>query len=107
MAFELDLAGGAEVLKELSAAAIAELADKVSAAAGEGAVVELKTTDRAKAFVRVPKAAQAKDGVLSRAAAEVGLEVRPAKPRPPRKRKPKADGAKVKRGRPRKPKSTK
>jgi hypothetical protein len=109
VAFELDLAGGAEVLKEMSAAAIADLAAQVAAAAGDGAVVDLKTTDRAKAFVRVPAEQQAKDGLLSRAAAEVGLEVRPSKKRPPKKKRgdkqpPSAKQERVqrKRGRPRK-----
>lgn len=97
MAFELDRAGGAEVLKELAADAIAEIAGQVADAAGEGAEVTLSTTDRARASVRVPADAQAKDGVLSRAAAQIGLEIRPSKKRPPRPSKQPR-----KRGRPRK-----
>jgi len=87
--FVLDVAGGAEVLKINAAQAITELAQLVFSKAGEGAVIELETTDRAKAFVRVPAAAQAKDGVLSRAASEVGLEVRATKKQfPPNKKQP-------------------
>lgn len=86
MAFTLDVAGGAEVLKELVADEIAQLAQQLAAAAGAGAEVKLSTTDRARASVQVPADAQAKDGVLSRAAAEIGLEIRPTKKRPPRKR---------------------
>lgn len=99
MAFELDRAGGAEVLKVLAAEAIAELAAQVAAKAGEGAEVSTSVTDRARASVRVPADAQATDGVLSRAAAEVGLEVRPSKKRPPWPRNQKKPR---KRGRPRK-----
>jgi hypothetical protein len=103
MAFELDKAGGAEVLKVMAAEAIAALAQQVAAAAGEGAVVEMSTTDRARAKVKVPADVQAKDGVLTRAAAEVGLEVRPSKKRPPRsKSRAKKSGVPRKRGRPRK-----
>jgi hypothetical protein len=86
MAFVLDPAGGAEVLKDLVADEIAALAEQVSAAAGEGAQVKLSTTDRARASVSVPADAQAKDGVLSRAAAAVGLEIRPSKKSAPKKR---------------------
>lgn len=91
MAFELDAAGGAEVLKMIAVEEIAALAAQVAAKAGEGAVIEMSTTDRARASVRVPADAQAKDGVLTRAAAEVGLEVRPSKKRPPRPRKTRSD----------------
>lgn len=77
MSFELDLKGGAEVLKELSAAAIKDLADQIAEHVGEGAEVKIYTTDRAGASVSVPAEMQAKDGVLTRAAAAVGLEVRP------------------------------
>jgi hypothetical protein len=89
MNFQLDLNGGAEVLKEIAAAHIAELGNQLAAAAGKDATVELLVTDRAKARVSVPAELQAKDGVLTRAAAELGLEVRPA---PVRKRKPRAEG---------------
>lgn len=102
MAFELDKAGGAEVLKVMAAEAIGALAQQVAAAAGEGAVVEMSTTDRARAKVKVPADVQAKDGVLTRAAAEVGLEVRPSKKRPPRNKSSKKPRVPRKRGRPRK-----
>lgn len=77
MAFELDRDGGAEVLKELSAAAIKDLAERVADDIGEGATVKVYTTDRAAATVSVPAEMQAKDGVLTRAAVAAGLEVRP------------------------------
>lgn len=77
MSFELDRDGGAEVLKELAAASIKDLADQVAEHIGEGAQVKTYTTDRAAASVSVPAEAQAKDGVLTRAAAAAGLEVRP------------------------------
>lgn len=98
MAFTLDQAGGAEVLKVIAADAIKELADQLAAAVGDTAIVELTTTDRAKARVKVPADAQAKDGVLTKAAADIGLEVRPSKkrpPRPPRVRKGKAESART------------
>lgn len=77
MAFELDLAGGAEVLKELSAAAIKDLADQVADEVGGDARVRTYVTDRAVATVSVPAEMQAKDGALTRAAAAAGLEVHP------------------------------
>lgn len=88
MAFELDLEGGAEVLKVLAADEIAALAQQIADAAGEGAKVEMSTTDRARGSVSVPAEAQAKDGVLTRAASAAGLEVtlRPEKPRKARAR---------------------
>lgn len=85
MAFELNLEGGAEVLKELAAPHIAALAQQIADKAGDAAEVELSTSDRARAVIRVPAEAQAKDGVLTRAAAEVGLQVRPGRRRKPRK----------------------
>lgn len=81
MSFELDVAGGAEVLKEMSAPLIAETAAQVAAAAGPGAEVKMRVTDRARASVTVPAEAQAVDGVLTRAAAAAGLEVVARKPR--------------------------
>lgn len=89
MAFELDLEGGAEVLKELAAGAIADLTQQIADAVGEGAKVKMSTTDRARGSVSVPAEAQAKDGVLTKAAAAAGLEVtlRPEKPRKSRSRK--------------------
>ncbi len=79
--FTLDFAGGGEVLKQLAAPLIDELARKVAAAAGDGAEVELTTSDRARAVVRVPADRQAADGALTKAAAQVGLEIRPPKRR--------------------------
>lgn len=77
MAFVLDQEGGAEVLKVLAAGAIKDLAGQVADAIGEGAELKIYTTDRAAASVSVPAEMQAKDGVLTRAAAAAGLEVRP------------------------------
>ena len=94
MAFELDRAGGAEVLKEVAAEAIKNLGEQLAAAAGETAVLELITTDRAKARVKVPSDLQATEGLLSKAAAEIGLEIRPSKKRPPRPRKQRSDKGK-------------
>ena len=74
MVFVLDREGGAEVLKEIAADAITELANQVAASAGAEAVVTSKVSKtRFVATVKVPAAAQAKDGVLSRAAAQAGL----------------------------------
>jgi hypothetical protein len=73
--FYLDLGGGGEVLKEMAAAQIATIAGAVAAEAGPDAEVTQNVTDRARATVRVPADQQAKDGVLSRAAAGAGLEV--------------------------------
>lgn len=95
MTFELDLEGGAEVLKEMAAPLISELALQVAASADEGATVdeyaqiEEKVTDRAKALVSVPADRQARDGVLTRAASAAGLEVRaaPVRPRKSKSRK--------------------
>lgn len=99
--FELDLAGGAEVLKEMAAATISEIALQVAAATDEGATVDEyaqvddKVTDRFVAMVSVPAERQAKDGVLTRAAAAAGLEVtvRPVRERKSRSRKPSRKGA--------------
>lgn len=96
-AFVLDRDGGAEVLKAVFADAIAELAREVADKAGPNAVVEISTTDRARAKVRVPAEEQAKDGVLSRAASQAGLAVVQKYPTRPRREK-----TVRKRGRPRK-----
>jgi hypothetical protein len=98
MAFELDIDGGAEVLTEMAQPLILEIALQVAEAADEGATVdeyaqvEEKVTDRAKALVSVPAERQAKDGVLTRAAAAAGLEVRllPQRTRAARKSKSKS-----------------
>lgn len=74
--FKLNRKGGAEVLNQLAAAHVNALARQVAAGAGPDAEVEEYTTDRAAAAVRVPAEQQAKDGVLTRAANSVGLEVR-------------------------------
>lgn len=74
MKFKLDRKGGAEVLKELAAAEIRALANRV--AAQSGGEVRTYTTDRAAAAVTVPAARQAKDGALTRAASAAGLEVK-------------------------------
>jgi hypothetical protein len=80
--FELDRDGGAEVLKELVAETIREIALRVGAAADEGAKVAEYSqiadyvTDRFVASVTVPAERQAREGVLTRAAAAAGLEVR-------------------------------
>lgn len=82
MTFELDRDGGAEVLKELVAGHIREIALQVGAAADEGAKaaeysqINEYVTDRFVASVSVPADRQARDGVLTRAAAAAGLEVR-------------------------------
>lgn len=97
MTFKLDREGGAEVLKELVAAHISELALQVAAGADEGATVEEyaqvsdRVTDRFVASVSVPADRQARDGVLTRAAAAAGLEVtlrqRKSRPRKSKSRK--------------------
>lgn len=74
--FTLDRAGGAEVLKILAADEIRALTNQVGAEAGEAAEVHHYTTDRAAGSVSVPAGQQAKHGVLTRAAAAAGLEVR-------------------------------
>lgn len=76
MTFHLDRKGGADVLKQFAAAQINTLARQVASKAGPDAEVAEYTTDRAAASVRVPAEQQAKDGVLTRAAASIGLEVR-------------------------------
>ena len=74
--FRLNRKGGAQVLKQLAAPAVAAAAQKIAANAGPDAVVKTYTTDRAAAAVSVPAEQQAKDGVLTRAASSAGLEVR-------------------------------
>ena len=73
--FTLDKAGGAEVLKEMAADAIRELARHVASNAATDVVGE-HVTDRFVATVSVPAYRQAKDGALTRAASAAGLEVR-------------------------------
>lgn len=74
--FRLNRKGGAQVLKELAAASVNAAAAEVAAQAGPDAEVDRYTTDRAAAAVSVPADQQAADGVLTRAAAAAGLEVR-------------------------------
>jgi hypothetical protein len=85
MTFELNVEGGAEVLKQMAAPHIKALAQAIAATAGEDAKVNEYTTDRAHADVSVPAHQQAKDGVLTRALSDAGLEVTPP---PARRRSP-------------------
>jgi hypothetical protein len=75
--FKLNPKGGEEVLKVTAAAAVKALTERIGAQAGPDAVVDTYVTDRAAGSVAVPAHQQAKDGVLTRAAAAAGLEVRP------------------------------
>jgi hypothetical protein len=81
MTFELNFAGGAEVLKEMVAPTIKALAESIAATAGEDAKVYHRVTDRAAASVVVPADQQAKDGVLTRALSQAGFEITPPKAR--------------------------
>lgn len=84
-AFTLDEVGGAEVLKELAADDIAAYMQRIANIIGPEAVVEIAGgARRARAKVTVPAYMQAKDGVLTRAVAEVGLEFKPSKQRAPK-----------------------
>lgn len=91
--FTLDTAGGAEVLKVLVADEIAAYAQRIAAIAGPEAVMEIVVPSgnarRARAKVTVPAHIQAKDGVLSRAVSEVGLEFKPQKQRAPKPKRAK------------------
>ena len=85
MVFVLNRAGGGEVLKELCAEAITQLGVEVSADAGKSAVVETGVSrTRFVATVKVSAEAQAKDGVLSRAASQAGLTINAYPKRAPR-----------------------
>jgi hypothetical protein len=75
MTFEIDHEGADEVLKKLAAPHIHALTRQIASAAGDDAVVDDYTTDRAAGSVSVPAEQQAKHGVLTRAAAAAGLEV--------------------------------
>jgi hypothetical protein len=73
----LNRAAIAHLLKSPAfAAMVNEVAHRVAAEAGEDATVSEYTTDRSAASVWVPAEQQARDGVLTRAAAAVGLEVK-------------------------------
>lgn len=74
--FKLNFKGGREVLNEVAAPIINAIAQGAANYIGDEAEFEPYTTDRAAASVRVPADMQAKDGVLTRAAAAAGLEVR-------------------------------
>lgn len=78
MKFELDRKGGAEVLKSIVADEIRALTEEIAGSTGEpdATWVHHSTTDRAVGSVTVPAALQAKHGVLTRAAAAAGLEVK-------------------------------
>lgn len=97
--FELDLEGGAEVLQVMSAPVISELALQVAGAADDGATADEyaqiteKVGDRFRASVSVPADRQARDGVLTKAAAAAGLEVklRQSRPRGRRRKKDAVD----------------
>jgi len=87
MVFVLDKAGGGEVLKQICAEAITQLGVEVSADAGQTAVVETKVSrTRFVATVKVSAEAQAKDGVLSRAASQAGLTINAYPKRAPRQK---------------------
>lgn len=82
VSFQLDRDGGAEVLKEIVAETLMQIGLQVAEAADNGAkVAEFSTvedyvTDRYVVAVTVPAERQAKFGVLTKAAAAAGLEVR-------------------------------
>lgn len=82
MTFKLNRRGAEDVLKKLARDEINALARRIANKAGDAAesddaaTVDEYTTDRAAASVSVPAALQAKDGVLTRAAAELGLDVK-------------------------------
>lgn len=77
MVFTLNRAGGAEVLKEMAANAVIDLALEVAASAGPEAVVETRISkSRFVASIKVPDLVQAKDGALSRAASDAGLTIK-------------------------------
>ena len=75
--FKLNPKGGEEVLKRTAAAAVKALTERIAANAGPDAIMDTYVTDRAAGSVAVPAHQQAISGVLTRAAAAAGLEVRP------------------------------
>jgi len=76
--FRLNFKGGAEVLRsEWITAQVNAVAHSVADDIGDEADVDEYTTDRSAASVSVPAALQATDGALTRAAAKLGLEVKP------------------------------
>lgn len=58
------------------AAAINQAANEIAANVGPDAIVDEYRTDRRAAAVTVPAERQTRDGALTRAAAQVGLDVR-------------------------------
>ena len=87
MVFVLDRAGGGEVLKELCAEAVTQLGVEVSADAGQTAVLETGVSKtRFVATIKVSAEAQAKDGVLTRAASQAGLTINAYPKRAPRQK---------------------
>lgn len=75
--FKLNYKGVGEVLKSPEVAMIMnEVAEAVGEEAGPDAEVRGYTTDRNAASVSVPAEQQAADGLLTRAAAACGLQVR-------------------------------
>jgi hypothetical protein len=77
MVFVLDRAGAREVLTEMAANSVIDVALEVAASAGADAVVETRVSaSRFVASVVVPDLTQAKDGLLSRAASQAGLTIR-------------------------------
>ena len=81
--FYLDTDGGSEILKEMCRDLILQVALQVGELADDGATVdeysqiEEYVTDRSAASVAGPADRQAVDGVLTKAAAALGLEVKP------------------------------
>ncbi|ORB55203.1 hypothetical protein BST43_15125 [Mycobacteroides saopaulense] len=73
--FTLDHKGIEDVLKNLTAKPINDIAKRIGVHAGPEAVIDEYETDRAAASVSVPAGLQAKHGALTRAAAAAGLEV--------------------------------
>lgn len=77
--FRRDSAGIAEILKTNCRAIVDEAARAIAANVDGDATVEYETTDRARATVvvkgRNAVGRQARDGILTRAAAAAGLEV--------------------------------
>lgn len=75
--FKLNYKGVGEILKSPQVAMVMnEVAARVAAQSGDDAEVKSYTTDRQAASVSVPADQQARDGLLTRAAAACGLQVR-------------------------------
>lgn len=74
--FRLDRKGAREILQAEFTDEINRLAHSIGDQCGDDVEVRSYTTDRGAASVTVPALLQARDGVLTRAASAVGLEVR-------------------------------